>query len=123
MTKYRAYQLDESGHVFAPATAYEARTDAEAIARAAQWASGYDLEIWDESRRVGLIKRCDEKPAAQCITRPSPCARDALLAPSRQTLQPSAPKPSSPPVGTTERQQLLRTVTRQSRRGCKAPTK
>jgi hypothetical protein len=33
MTRYQAYQLDEHGHVFTLAVLYEAKTDAEAVAR------------------------------------------------------------------------------------------
>lgn len=57
MTRYRAYQVDTGGHIFAPAMIVEARTDAEAIVQAMQWVDAYDLEIWDEARRVGLIER------------------------------------------------------------------
>lgn len=63
MPLYRIYQLD-SGHVFAPPKIVVANTDAEIVAQAMNWVDGYDLEIWDEARRVGLVERCDEKPAA-----------------------------------------------------------
>ena len=63
MRKYRAYKVDDNGHVVVPATIFEAATDEEALVKAMQWADGSDLEIWDKSRRIGKIEhRGDRRP-------------------------------------------------------------
>jgi hypothetical protein len=57
MAKYGAYPRDQHGSVVSPPRTFEATNDLVAIARAMQWADGYDLEIWYEGQRVGTVER------------------------------------------------------------------
>jgi hypothetical protein len=57
MPLYRAYELDEKGHVFGPPVIIAASNDTDALVRAKHLIDGRDLEIWDEARRVGLVER------------------------------------------------------------------
>lgn len=57
MPLYRAYEINGDGHVVGPPLVIKLVNDAEAIAYAARLAGGYDMEIWEEGRRVGVIKR------------------------------------------------------------------
>ena len=57
MPLYRAYELDEKGHVFGPPLIIVASNDTDALTYAKRLVNGHDLEIWDEARRVGLVER------------------------------------------------------------------
>jgi hypothetical protein len=63
MRTYRAYQIDSTGSVTGPPTIIEAASDAEAVLKAMQSLDGFDIEVWDEARRVGKIEhRRDQRP-------------------------------------------------------------
>jgi hypothetical protein len=53
---YRAYLVDEQGHI-ADAHVFVAATDEAALIKAHQYANGLDVEVWHRARRVGLIPR------------------------------------------------------------------
>ena len=57
MQIYRAFSVDEAGHVCAPSREFKAETDFEAITRAMQLVDGHAMEVWDQARRIGLIQR------------------------------------------------------------------
>ena len=66
MPPYRAFEIDDSGHVSATAKTIEAKSDIHAIVQAMQIADGKAMEIWDETRRVGLVERREnETPHAE----------------------------------------------------------
>jgi hypothetical protein len=56
VTIYRAFPVDQAGHIFAPSKEFLAKDDFEAIAHAMQFADSHALEVWDHERRVGLIE-------------------------------------------------------------------
>ncbi|SHN78104.1 hypothetical protein SAMN05444170_3579 [Bradyrhizobium erythrophlei] len=56
MPIYRAFPVDQAGHIFDEPHEFEAKTDIDAIAQAMQFAESYAVEVWDAGRRVGLIK-------------------------------------------------------------------
>jgi hypothetical protein len=53
---YRAYLVDEHGHIF-NAYAFVAGSDEAALIHARQYANGLNVEVWHSARRVGLIPR------------------------------------------------------------------
>jgi hypothetical protein len=53
---YRAYLLDEHGHII-DAHTFVARNDLAALIHAHQYRNGLDVEVWQRGRRVGLIPR------------------------------------------------------------------
>jgi hypothetical protein len=53
---YRAYLLDEYGHII-DAHAFGARDDDAALIHAYQYRNGLDVEVWHRARRVALIPR------------------------------------------------------------------
>jgi hypothetical protein len=53
---YRAYLVDEHGHIF-DAYAFVAASDEAALIHAHQYSNGLDVEVWHRARRVGLIPR------------------------------------------------------------------
>jgi hypothetical protein len=53
---YRAYLLDERGHIV-DALNFTAPTDQAAVIQAFRYSAGRDVEIWQRSRRVGFIPR------------------------------------------------------------------
>jgi glycine cleavage system aminomethyltransferase T len=53
---YRAYLLDEDGHIV-DAHTFVAASDQAALIHANQYANGRDVEVWHRSRRIGLIPR------------------------------------------------------------------
>ena len=53
---YRAYLLDEQGHIV-DAHPFVAPGDEAALMLAYQYANGLDVEVWHRARRVGLIPR------------------------------------------------------------------
>jgi hypothetical protein len=57
MPLYRAYELDEKGHVVGPPVIIVTSNDTDALTHAKRRIDGRDLEIWDEARRVGLVER------------------------------------------------------------------
>lgn len=61
MPSYRAFEIDDSGQVSPKAKTIEANSDAHAIAQAMQVVTGKAMEIWDETRRVGLIERHEDR--------------------------------------------------------------
>jgi hypothetical protein len=58
---YRAFEVDDGGHVSAPAKIIEARSDLQAIAMAMQFVNGKAMEVWDETRRVGIIEKREDE--------------------------------------------------------------
>ena len=53
---YRAYLVDEHGHIV-DAYVFVAASDEAALIHAHQYANGLDVEVWHRARRVGLIPR------------------------------------------------------------------
>jgi hypothetical protein len=53
---YRAYLVDEEGHIF-DAYVFVAARDEAALIHAHKYANGLDVEVWHRARRVGLIPR------------------------------------------------------------------
>jgi hypothetical protein len=53
---YRAYFLDESGHIV-KARDLVLKDDAEAISVAKQLINGHDVEVWERDRKVASLKR------------------------------------------------------------------
>ena len=51
---YRAYLLDEHGHII-DSRLFVAPNDQAALNHAYQYANGRDVEVWHRSRRIGLI--------------------------------------------------------------------
>ena len=56
MPTYRAFPVDEAGHVCAPPREFNARSDVEAIAFAMMHIETHAVEVWDHERRVGVIQ-------------------------------------------------------------------
>ena len=52
---YRAYILNDHGHVFTFAE-LEAHGDADATRQAQHLRDGFDVEVWQQSRRVAILK-------------------------------------------------------------------
>lgn len=57
MPSYRAFEIDDNGHVSNTAKIIEAKSDVQAIVKAMQVVNGKAMELWDETRRVGVIER------------------------------------------------------------------
>lgn len=62
MPEYRLYRLTPDGHVSGPADIITCADDGEAIAQAHARLAGKDLEVWQDDRRVALIKHRDPRP-------------------------------------------------------------
>jgi hypothetical protein len=56
MTDYRAYLLDEQGHVLSGFD-FDAATDEAALQHARRYVDGHDVEVWQRGRVVGQLKR------------------------------------------------------------------
>ena len=56
MPTYRAFPVDQAGHIFAPPKEFEAKDDLEAIALTMSVADSHAVEVWDGTRRIGLIE-------------------------------------------------------------------
>jgi hypothetical protein len=56
VAEYRAYLIDELGHILRPAKAINAETDEEAIKVARQLVQDHDIELWQEARRVIILR-------------------------------------------------------------------
>jgi hypothetical protein len=56
MPKYRAFPVDQAGHIFGPPSEFEAKNDLEAVAYAMFFAESHSVEVWDAERRIGLIE-------------------------------------------------------------------
>jgi hypothetical protein len=54
-TDYRAFFLDDNGHVFT-SEVIVAENDEEAILRATRLRDGHDIEVWQLDREVARIK-------------------------------------------------------------------
>lgn len=59
--QYRAYLVGENG-VFKSAEAFEASSDASALAVAQRFTRRGDVEVWQLGRKVGLVKGSDRPP-------------------------------------------------------------
>ena len=59
MPQYRVYRLDETGHVSTPPSIIEADSDAEAVEQLMPLAEVATIEIWNEARLIGVIRRRD----------------------------------------------------------------
>ncbi|MBR1032714.1 hypothetical protein [Bradyrhizobium liaoningense] len=55
MKDYRAFLLDEDGHIIS-AHALDAVDDDEGLQKATCLVDGRDVEVWQLARKVGLIK-------------------------------------------------------------------
>jgi hypothetical protein len=53
--EYRAFFLDDNGHVFA-SEVIDAGNDEGAILRATRFRDGHDIDVWQLDRKVALIK-------------------------------------------------------------------
>jgi hypothetical protein len=58
MQRYRAYHLDDNGHIVAPAIIISAHDDDDAVRQASAMASCFDVEVWHNQR---LIKRLSHR--------------------------------------------------------------
>ena len=56
MNEYRAFFLDQEGHIFS-ALGFDAADDEEALQKARRLVDGHDVEVWQLTRKVGLVKR------------------------------------------------------------------
>jgi hypothetical protein len=56
MPDYRAYLLDEAGHISHPPKIIAAETDDEAVEAAMPFVNGHDVELWHLDRRVALLR-------------------------------------------------------------------
>ena len=56
MSQYRAYRVDVHGHILQAFEPIDADTDQQAIEAATQYLNGHDIELWQESRPVTLLK-------------------------------------------------------------------
>ena len=56
MPEYRAYLIDDEGHIKA-STLVSATGDAGAMDRARRLTDDHDVEVWDRDRRIGTLKR------------------------------------------------------------------
>ena len=56
MPTYRAFPVDQAGHVFAPPKEFEARDDVQAIAYGMAFADSHSVEVWDHERRIGIVE-------------------------------------------------------------------
>ena len=52
MPHYRLYTTTPDGHITAPATAIECADDQEAIGKAARFANGKAVELWEGARFI-----------------------------------------------------------------------
>ncbi|MCS3896085.1 hypothetical protein M2171_005218 [Bradyrhizobium japonicum USDA 38] len=55
MKDYRAFLLDQDGHILC-AHGFDAVDDEEALQKARGLVDGHDVEVWQLARKVGLIK-------------------------------------------------------------------
>ena len=62
MAEYRAYRLDEKGHVL-QRIEFEAEDDAAALGNAQQYVDGHDVEVWQRERVVGKLKHGQASPS------------------------------------------------------------
>jgi hypothetical protein len=53
---YRAFFLDDDGHVFASEVIVAENDDNEAMLWATQLRDGYDIVVWQRDRKMVLIK-------------------------------------------------------------------
>lgn len=52
MPTYRVFQLNDGGHVDAPATLIECDSDEQAIEQARQYLDGHAIELWEGKRQI-----------------------------------------------------------------------
>jgi hypothetical protein len=55
MSRYRAYVVDENGHIVALHD-FDADTETAALVYAGRYAFGHEVEVWQRLRRVGLLR-------------------------------------------------------------------
>jgi hypothetical protein len=55
MPDYRAYLLDEQGHIIKPFE-FESDDDTAALEHARRYVDGHDVEVWHLGRVVGKLK-------------------------------------------------------------------
>jgi hypothetical protein len=58
---YRAYFLNDEGHVDKPPVLLDCASDEQATQKARSLLDGHDVEVWDENRRVALLKAAPRK--------------------------------------------------------------
>jgi hypothetical protein len=56
MAEYRAYFLDDEGHIQSAPTLFEADTDAAAIEAATRLLDKHDLDLWQETRHLVRLR-------------------------------------------------------------------
>lgn len=61
MPTYRAFEVDDGGHVCTPPRIINAMSDLQAIVKAMQLVIGKAMEVWDETRPVGVIERREDR--------------------------------------------------------------
>jgi hypothetical protein len=91
MPGYRAFEIDESGHIISPPAAINCNDDQEAILVATKLVDGRAIELWQGHRLITKI-------AAPARPPDGPYAASADPATSRQT-----PRPVSAPARTMGR--------------------
>ena len=57
MLQYRAYPVDEEGHILGPPILFECADDETAIKRAKQLARSHNVELWQGARMVATFQR------------------------------------------------------------------
>jgi hypothetical protein len=55
MAAYRAFIVDEDGHIRRPPHVFDSDGDGQAIKQARQFVDSRDVELWDHDRFVALI--------------------------------------------------------------------
>ena len=56
MPTYKFYPVDQSGRVIHPPHIVDASNDLEALEKARSQLDGHDLDGWEGTRRIGLLK-------------------------------------------------------------------
>ena len=59
MAFYRAYVIGRDGHII-KRHEFAASLDDAALKHAHQYVDGSDVEVWQDSRKVGLLKHTDD---------------------------------------------------------------
>jgi hypothetical protein len=55
MPVYRFYRITHDGHVDGPPIVWEGPADATALNEAKQYVDGFDIEVWQDARRVAYL--------------------------------------------------------------------
>jgi hypothetical protein len=63
MVNYRAYVLDDNGHILSRHE-FTCDSDEQAITQARTFSNGQDIEVWERSRVIGTIPKAPSPPEA-----------------------------------------------------------